>query len=206
MTIQHDPTDFYHKIYWESNAEFEEIRELCLSEDNWLRPNYLPSNLKIEEFNGYGVIFCKHTHDPVGMGGLYNNGNWPANVGYHMRREYLFPRWRQTSLTSFISGLGVYKKHLFEPLNAVNNFDIYFMTMQSRFKKNSNGYWTAFSTAIQSVMPEWKNTDGYIQTCQWPVKKCWQRFLICESVPGAWENWNPRILTELEWDLLPLGD
>ena len=39
--------NFYNKIYYETSSEFEEIRDLCLSEGNWLGHNFTKKRLKI---------------------------------------------------------------------------------------------------------------------------------------------------------------
>ena len=44
------------KIYYETCSEFEDVRKLCLQEDNWLRKNYVKENLIIEHHTGLSLI------------------------------------------------------------------------------------------------------------------------------------------------------
>lgn len=52
---------------------------------------------------------------------------------------------------------------------------------------------------------KWDFKDGYIQTCPWNVQKCWQNFVYFETVKGAFEQWNPDIITDSEWLMLEEG-
>jgi hypothetical protein len=99
MSLIANPDNFYHKIYFESCNEFEEVRELCLSEDNWLHNLYTVENLIIDNHHGYSVIYSKDTDEPVGMAGVFNDGRYPKNVARQLHREYLFPKYRQKTRT-----------------------------------------------------------------------------------------------------------
>ena len=79
-----DPNNFYHKIYHESCPEFEEVREMCLSENNWLKNIYTKDALVLEKHVGYSVVYYKDTNEPVGMAGLFNDGQ---QRGGSMRRR-----------------------------------------------------------------------------------------------------------------------
>lgn len=200
-----DPNDYYHKIYFESNSEFEEVRRECLKEDNWLRTNYLPENLKIEEHSGYAVIFQKGTDALVGMAGVYHDATDPANVARHCHREYLFPAFRRRSFTGLVSGWHVYHEHVLKPLYEVNNFDLYVITMQNRSKKESKGYWDVWSSSLITARPEWTLGQDYIQTKPYNVQKCWQNFVYNEVTPGSYAAWNPTLTTHADWLLLEEG-
>jgi hypothetical protein len=201
-----NPNDFYHKIYHESCAEFEEVRELCLSEDNWLREIYTPQSLVLENHIGYGVIYHKDTHEPVGMAGLFNDGRYPANIARHLHRGYLFPKFRQHSYRSIVESFQLYQQHLITPLNAVKQFDAYFVAIQQRYKKDSIGYWRVASSAICKAIPGFTPGKGYIQTCPWMVQKCWQHHVYYEHVSGTWDNWaKPHMGTD-EWTTMIQGD
>ena len=206
MTISlQNLNDFYHKIYLEPCQEFEEVRELCLSEDNWLRDLYTPKNLKIEKHFGYGVVFQKETNLPVGMAGVLNDGRYPPNVARHLHREYLFPKFRQKTRQGIRDMLTLYREHLLKPLTNINNFQVYILAIQNREKKASKGYWEIFSKTAVSVAPEWKIGSGYIQTCPFNVQKCWQNFIYTEVIPGAFDSWNKKILSHDEWSQLEAG-
>ena len=51
MLNRYDLTDTHIVVYYQSNKEFEHVRDLCLQEDNWLRHNYTKDNLKIGSFS-----------------------------------------------------------------------------------------------------------------------------------------------------------
>lgn len=201
-----DTDNFYHKIFWKSNSEFEDIRSLCLQEDNWLRYNYLPENFNLDNYNGYSVIFEKATNDPVGMAGLFNPGRYPSNVAQHLHREYLFPDWRQKTRSGLVLGFKLYYEHIVKPLNEINQFNTYFVAMQNRYKKASKGYWKVFSSALIEGMPGWKLGHGYLQTCPFNVQKCWQNYVYCETQPGLFEDWQKKIISHEEWETLIKGD
>jgi hypothetical protein len=196
----------YHKIYHESCAEFEEVRELCLSEDNWLRRIYTPEFLVLEKHVGYVVMYDKLTHEPVGMAGLFNDGRYPSNIAIHLHRAYLFPKYRQRSLRGIMDMFKMVNTHIVTPLNSIKQFDAYFVTIQSRDKKESSGWWDAYNSAICRASPGFKKGECFIQTCPHDVQKCWQYHLYFEHVPGAWSAWDKRSITEEEWKNLPLGD
>lgn len=201
-----DTTNFYYKIYLESIPEFEEIREYCLSEDNWLRENYTKENLVLEKMNGYAVVFEKNTNEPVGMAGLYNGGIYPDNIGKHLHREYAFPKFRQRTYSGFVDGFKVYREHLINPLNAINpQYNAFFIGMQTRYKKQSKGYWNIFTNALIEAIPGWKLGKGYIRTCNHDVQKCFQNYAYFESEDGTF-NCPLSVITQGQWDNLIQGD
>ena len=201
-----NPEDFYHKIYHETCPEFEEVRELCLSEDSWLRDIYTKDALVLEKHVGYSVIYTKDTNEPVGMAGLFNDGRYPANIARHLHREYLFPKFRQQTLRGITEGFSLYYHHVVQPLNTLASFDACFVAVQNRYKKESKGYWRVFSSSACKGMPGFKLGEGYIQTCPFPVQKCWQNYVYCENTPGAWDAWQKQIIDHNEWSTLIMGD
>lgn len=204
MTL--DLNSFYHKIFTESSAEFEEIRQLCLSENNWLRDLYSETNLKIEKHSGYCVVFDQATGEPVGMAGIFNDGRYPSNVARHLHREYTFPKWRKGTRQGIVDLITMYNEHIIKPLNSINDYDVYFVAMQNRYKKQTKGYWNIFSNSIVKVSPVWKIGSGYIQTCPFNVQKCWQNYLFCEIKEGAFDQWQKKIMSHEEWETLIKGD
>jgi hypothetical protein len=52
---------------------------------------------------------------------------------------------------------------------------------------------------------QWQHGLGYIQTCPWLVQKCWQNFVYRNISERAFENWNPTIISDQEWNMLPEG-
>ena len=198
--------DFYHKIYHESCAEFEEVRELCLSEDNWLREIYTPESLVLENHVGYGVVYHKESDEPVVMAGLFNDGRYPANIARHMHRGYLFPKFRQSNFQGIVDSFRLYDQHLITPLNSIKQFDAYFIAIQQRDKKPTTGYWQVMSRAICQAIPGFTPGFGFVQTCAYEVQKCWQHHVYYEHVPGAWTNWSKPYISAVNWAALPSGD
>ncbi len=196
---------FYYKIYFEPCREFEEVRELCLSEDNWLRHLYTKENLQIEKHYGYSVIYTKDTHEPVGMGGLFNDGRYPKNVARHLHREYFFPKFRQRSRSGYNTIPWILNELIVKPLTEINSFECYIIAMQNRDKKKSKGYWKIFSEAIANGDPRWNIGENYIQTCPFNVQKCWQNYLYMETVTDSFKQWNPQLITHEQWELLDAG-
>jgi hypothetical protein len=81
-------------IYHKSCDEFEQVRNICLSENNWLRHNYTVENLILEQHSGYGVVYQTSTGKPMVMGGVFNDGRYPNNVAKMINRLYTFPDFR----------------------------------------------------------------------------------------------------------------
>jgi hypothetical protein len=198
--------DFYHKIYYESCPEFEEVRELCLSEDNWLRNIYTKDQLILENHVGYAVMYHRQSGEPAGMAGLFNDGRYPGNIARHLHRGYLFPKFRQNTYKGIVNNFKIFNRHLVKPLNTIKKFDAYFIAIQNRHKKDSVGYWRILSSAICKAIPGFKPIDGYIQTCPWPVQECWQHYVYFEHVPESWTNWIRPIMVDNEWAQLPAGE
>jgi hypothetical protein len=201
-----DPKNFYHIIFTKSNDKFEQVRQACLQEDNWLRQNFLPENFDLNHYKGYSVIFDNETDEPVAMAGLFNPGRYPVNVAQHLHREYLFPKYRRKTFAGLVSGFALYNEHIVKPLNELNNFNVYFVAMQNRYKKRSKGYWEVFSSALIEGMPGWKLGEGYLQTCPANVQKCWQNYVYFEQEPGLFNDWQKKTMSQEEWDTLIQGD
>lgn len=191
-------------IYHQTSEEFERVRSICLEEDNWLRANYTKENLVIEDHNGYAVIYQKHTDKPILMAGVYNNGKFPRNVARMANRLYLFPEFRcgrHNMLESYV----IYHQRIVYPLMEINDFEIYVTTMQNR-NRGSKGWWNRWKKMMrESSNNLWIEPDGYIQSCPWMVQKCWQNFVYTERRPGAFQEWNPKILDHSQWSMLPEG-
>jgi hypothetical protein len=200
-----DHNEFYHKIYHESCAEFEEVRELCLSEDNWLREIYTPQSLILENHVGYGVVYHKATNEPVVMAGLFNDGRYPANIARHMHRGYLFPKFRQRNFQGIVDSFRLYDTHLIKPLNLIKQFDAYFIAIQDRNKKETKGYWNVMSSAICTAIPGFTPGICYVQTCPFDVQQCWQHHVYYEHVLTAWTGWNKRFVSDEQWAAMPRG-
>jgi hypothetical protein len=194
----------YHKIYYESCDEFEKVRSKCLEENNWLRKNYTKENLVIEDHKGYCVVYNAETHEPIVMGGVYNDGRWPSNIGRMLNRAYVFPYMRRKSVRQLIEGYRMLHDHMIFPLIAANNFDCYFITMQNRDKKPTKEWWNVWKyTFNKGGNNFWTESTGYVQTCPHMVQKCWQNFIYKEIVPNTF---NLSTLSQDDWDLMIPGD
>ena len=198
MGYRYDLSDTHCKIYYESTPEFEEVRDLCLQEDNWLRNNYIKENLKLEEHTGYGVLYQTSTGKPMVMGGVFNDGRYPSNVAKQINRLYTFPDFRMTA-TDMTDGFRCTCKLIAE-LEAVNNYEVYLITMQNRKARPNKGYWKVWRKHMDIASNgAWNEGAGYIQTCPYPVQKCWQNFVWQEKVNGAMLEWSPNIIDDTVW-------
>lgn len=203
MSYRYDLADIYIKIYHQSNKEFEKVRDLCLQENNWLRYNYTKENLIVEQHTGYGVVYQTSTGKPMVMGGVFNDGRYPRNVAKQINRLYTFPEFRMRH-TDMTDGFKV-TCSLIDALEEVNNYEIYLITMQNRNRGNKR-WWDVWKHHMHIASDgKWKTGDGYIQTCPWNVKKCWQNFVYLEKTLGAFDKWSPEIINHSEWELLQEG-
>lgn len=204
MTHRYDLTNTHIKIYHETCPEFEEVRELCLQEDNWLRYNYIKENLVVEQHTGYGVVYQTSTGKPMVMGGVFNDGRYPKNVAKQINRLYTFPDFRMKH-TDMTDGFRV-TCSLIDALEKVNDYEVYLITMQNR-NRGGKRWWDTWRHHMDIASNgKWKYQEGYIQTCPWNVQKCWQNFVYCETVNGAFNRWCPDIITDEGWHKMPEGD
>lgn len=194
----------YHKIYYESCDEFEQVRKYCLEEDNWLRENYTEKNLVIEDHKGYCVIYSATTNEPLAMGGVFNDGRWPSNTARMLNRAFIFQPIRRGSIRQLIAGSQALHDHMVMPLIKVNNYDSYFITMQNRDKKSTKGWWDVWRHVFnRGSKGFWTEQEGYVQTCPHMVQKCWQNFVYHEMIPGSF---NLPVINQEEWDQLIPGN
>lgn len=191
------------KIYYESCSEFEAVREICLQEDNWLRKNYTKENLILEEHQGFGVVYQKSTGRPMVMGGIYSDQRYPKNVAKMINRCYTFPDFRMKH-TDMTDGFRV-TCSLIDALFKISNYEIYLITMQNR-PRGGKRWWDIWCHHMDIASNgKWQQGQGYIQTCPWPVQKCWQNFVYHETIKGAFEKWNPTIISDDQWKKLEEG-
>ena len=203
MTNRYDLKDTHIKIYYESNSEFEKVRDICLQENNWLRYNYTKENLVVEQHTGYGVVYQTSTGKPMVMGGVFNDSRYPNNVAKMINRLYTFPEFRMKH-TDMTDGFRV-TCSLIDALMSVNSYEVYLITMQNR-PRGGKKWWDVWCHHMDIASNgRWVRVNGYIQTCPWQVQKCWQNFVYHETRPGAFNQWNPNIITDSDWVLLPEG-
>jgi hypothetical protein len=203
MKNKYDLLDTHVEIYNSATPEFEKIRSMCLKEHNWLRQNYTPENLIIEQHQGYGVVYQKSTNKPMVMGGVFNDGRYPSNVAKMINRLYTFPDFRMKH-TDMTDGFRVTCK-LIDKLLTINDYQIYLITMQNRNKVGKRWWHTWVNHMEKASNITWQSRDGYIQTCPWPVQKCWQNFVYFETTPGLFDRWNPSIISDEKWCSLTEG-
>lgn len=205
ITDRFDPSRAYHVIYQADDPEFERVRQLCLAEDNWLRDNYTKDNLRLEQHKAYCVAYRQGTDEPMVMGGVFNDGRWPGNVGRMLNRAYVFPRFRSRTLSELTVAFKILHHHVIYPLMAATDCDVYFQTMQNRVKP-TKGWWQVWKQAMAGAAPGlWIEQEGYIQTCPWPVQKCWQNFVYHERHAGAFAHWAPEVIDHNQWASLEQG-
>lgn len=204
MENRYDLNDTHVKIFYESSQEFENIRNICLQEDNWLSENYTQNNLKIEQHNGYGVLFKSSTDEPMVMAGVFNDGRYPHNVAKQINRLYTFPKFRMTK-SDMTDGFRCTCK-LIDALSAVTDYEIYLITMQNRPNRKNKGFWNVWCKHMNIASNgAWNLGKGYIQTCPWNVQKCWQNYVWQEKRQGAFREWSPKTIDHAEWLLLEEG-
>ena len=94
---------------------------------------------------------------------------------------------------------------LIDALEAVNDYDIYLITMQNR-PRGGKRWWDTWVKHMDIASnSKWTLGQGYAQTCPWSVQKCWQNFVYYETVPGKFTEWDPKIINHEEWAVLPEG-
>ena len=188
-------------IYHKSCDEFEQVRNICLSENNWLRHNYTVENLILEQHSGYGVVYQTSTGKPMVMGGVFNDGRYPNNIAKMVNRLYTFPDFRM-KLTDMSDGFRV-TCSLIDKLISINNYECYLITMQNRPRLGKRWWdtWVKYMSIASNDM--WYTGSGYIQTCNHNVQKCWQNYVYTND--EAFKLWNPNLITHTEWESLPEG-
>jgi hypothetical protein len=203
MGNRYDISDTRIEIYYESCAEFESARDICLQEDNWLRKNYTKENLVIEQHAGYGVVYQKSTGKPMVMGGVFNDGRYPKNVAKQINRLYTFPDFRMKH-TDMTDGFRV-TCSLSDALEKVNTYEVYLITMQNR-PRGGKRWWDTWVKHMDIASNgKWTLGPGYIQTCNAQVQKCWQNYVYYEANAGAFKKWSPTIINDT-WQTLPEGN
>lgn len=205
------PENCYHKIYWESTPEFEEVRELALSEDNWLGNNYTKKNLLIEDRRGYSVVFTKDTHEPIIMGGVYACGLWHPKVARTLDRCYTFKKFRTESWTGVKLGFELLHAHIIGPLMEVNDYESYFITMQNREqKRNMDTHWKIWKKGffLNNIGKKWTDdSENMVRCCGADVQKCYQNFLFINMNEENFfqDNMKKCLISKAEWENLPRG-
>jgi hypothetical protein len=201
--MRYNLEDTHIEIYYSSTPEFENVRKQCLEEDNWLRYNYTAENLVVEQHTGYGIVYQKSTGKPMVMGGVFNDGRYPANVAKQINRLYTFPEFRMKH-TDMTDGFRV-TCSLIDALEKVNNYDVYLITMQNR-PRGGKRWWDVWCKHMATASDQkWTLGSGYIKTCPHSVQKCWQNFVYFETQPGSYATWSPRTITHTEWMAMPEG-
>lgn len=201
------PENCYHKIYWENTTEFEEVRTLCVSErNNWLVSNYTKENMDLSDQRGYSVVYSKFNDEPVMMAGVMASGLWPQHVARTLNRLWIFPQYRQRTQEGIIQLNITGKIHMIDPLMELNNYKLYFVSMQSRKGKSEDRWWRTAKHAFHSAHEGWKDHDMLIKVIDQNVQKAYHNFFYYENEPGYFEGWaNKPLITKDDWLKLPEG-
>lgn len=200
----------YHKIYWDNDPEFEEVRKLCLlDKTNWLWDNYTRENMDLTEQCGYSVVYRKDTHEPMFMSGMMASGLWDHRMARVMNRLYVFPKFQQRTKSGLALGWKNFEHHMINPLIEVNKkrYKTYFISMQARPGKNALNWWNACKETFRmGISGEWIDDDRMIRVCHHNVQKCYQHFFYTNVEENYFENLSTLPLISLEdWQKLPLG-
>jgi len=202
---EYNVENFYNTIYYETSSEFEEIRDLCLSEGNWLGHNFTKERLKLEDHTGFSVVYQKGSGEPVVWGGVFNDGRFPKHVARMCNRFYTFPKWRLQNKEGLVAGWNLANTYIIEPLIKINDYECYFMAMQTRTKKSTKGYFRIWVDTLRAVSPGWTRHDEYLQTVPYNNQKCWQNFMYLEVKENAYSNWSPVTISQTQWSSLEEG-
>jgi len=200
---KYDLTDTHIKIYYESCDEFEHVRDICLREDNWLQHNYVRESLILEQHSGYGVVYQTSTMKPMVMGGVFNDSRYPNNIAKMINRLYTFPDFRM-KFVDMTDGFRV-TCSLINRLIEINDYDCYLITMQNR-PRGGKRWWDIWVNHMNIASNnQWVTGKGYVQTCPYNVQKCWQNFVYKEMITGVFNTWDPKVISDDEWQQLPEG-
>lgn len=183
--------DFNHTIYYE-DSEFAPIRKEILKEKQWLRNNYTEENLIIENQVGFSVVWHK-SGSLFAAGGLYELNPY---LGRHLNRLYSFPEWRCKNTEEIIRNLQIAQAHIIEPLEKIRQFDGYVITMQNRKGRPNKNWWKNWKKNAFIGLKDWKDAEGYIQTCESTRNVCFQNYVFKGELKNA------KLITQEEWDKL----
>lgn len=154
---------YYTKFWYKSDSEFEAIREEVVNDPT--NPNYIDftkEKLVIEDHDGYGVAFCRFTHKPAAMCGLYKIPNYD-NVGRLMNRNYVFPNFRATNRSQLMDNMYHITELLVKPFMIDSPYDCHILSMANRGERNN--FFNTYYKILDKVWPDyWHKIEGYIQT------------------------------------------
>lgn len=201
------PENCYHKIYWENCQEFEDVRNVCLMEkNNWLVDNYTKANMDLADQRGYSVVYSKLNQEPIMMSGVLASGLWPQHVARTLNRLWIFPKYRQKTPSGIVQLNITGKIHMINPLMELNNYKLYFVSMQSRQGKSEDRWWTTAKRAFHAANDNWNDHDMMIKVIDKNVQKAYHNFFYYEVEPGYFYNWHNKPLISREiWKTLPEG-
>ena len=200
----------YHKIYWDNDPEFEEVRELCLQDhNNWLRDNYTRENMDLNDQCGYSVVYRKDTHEPMFMSGMMASGLWDPKIARLMNRLYVFPKFQQRTVQGLAWGWENFEYHMINPLIEANKnrYKAYFISMQSRPGKDPNNWWRACKKTFMMAIDNWTDENEHmIKVCGSDVQKCYHHYFYTNAEENYFENSTKnKLITFDEWKNLPTG-
>lgn len=201
------PENCYHEIYWDNTPEFERVRSICLQEkNNWLVDNYTEKNMDLADQRGYSVVYSKFDDSPIMMSGVMASGLWPQHVARTLNRLWVFPEYRQPTVSGIVQLNKTARIHMTEPLMEVNNYKLYFVSMQSRTGKSEKNWWKWAKHAFHAANDGWKDSDLMIRVIDKPVKKAYQNFFYYEVEAGYFDTWeNKPLISREDWSELPDG-
>lgn len=201
----------YHRVECETfdalffnktNPEWERVRQLCLQDEtNWLRKNYLPENLIIEEHDMFFIRYKKHTNEPVLFAGIYNNDRYPAEVGRILNRMYTFKQFRNFNNHEFTGTVLKEAEEFFIPtcleLSPIKR-KLLFLSMQLRTRKNNmiDARWfEGVKSMYLNNSYNWQMADNLIRVANCNKPECYQLVIYKELDDYKFSDWNPKTIT-----------
>jgi hypothetical protein len=181
-------------FFYEDCSEFEELRQIVLSDEtNPNKNDFTHEKLIIEDHDGYAVVFIDEK--PAAMSGLYPIRNYDG-VGRIMNRHYIFPEFRMKSRKDCYTFFKVLADTVFKPLLDKSPYDTHIMSMKNRGERN-NFFNTFYSMHDKSWPNHWYRIQGYVQTGNGMKRDSWQNVITDNP------DYPFKTLNHDQWLLLP---
>lgn len=184
-------------VFNQPHNDWHKVLAHCLLEDNWLRSNYMPRNLKIED---HEIFYIAYTHDweAINFGGIKKTSN---NVARALNRMYTFPEFRSAKKLRHNQSLLMNDILPACESNMSTKFPLTFISMQMRDKAyaGEQRWWKYWKEGWLNLSDDWKTFDGLVQVVNGDNPECYQNIVYRESSDYTFKNWNPKTLSYQEF-------